>query len=577
MLPNPNATQNRVPSQQELRTLRSIAQSKAQLSEIIQARILEATSLYEDAMARCHSQQLVLDSLLSEVHTAKNFIGTLEAQKKNLDDETNELRGLIHPVRRCSPEVLAHIFGMTTTPIAPGDSIASYRAHTRQIYQIMGVCRHWRDAALHCPAMWTAIPIRLDAPLADIKSLWKCYVERVKHVPVSICLSNIGVNRKPADTHIERSAHCASALDICDLQRVPYISNLRLESPLFNEDFSSSLPDMTHFPSGKMESLSLVGRCGEIMDPPAFWWTWDDFLRLFPPFTNLEVQGAREFSLRRETGFPAVKKLILRHFEYCTVQEVLPRFPNVEVLHIGPITLLGRSTSVTSIELPHLLYLSIEGNGCIPWGMPISAPNLRSFCLLGDDTELVTECGAFLTSCPLLVSVKLNKATSLDTLVHVTNRLVHLSLELYELVLDLFISWWQGPFDESPFPQLKTLTLNYTMSRLSSVPIFHFFDDLVTLRCLPHSNAKSRLHPSLSPLEVLAITHPAEIPCAWMDSIHYETATTRLIGEVPDCQSVTLSWVLREAEVLSLKLGTDFLLLYPTHSDAFIRKSMGIF
>ena len=147
-----------------------------------------------------------------------------------------------------------------------------------------------------------------------------------------------------------------------------------------------------------------------------------------------------------------------------------------------------------------------------------------------------------------------------------TETLLHLTLKIHEPEL-LSLIHWEDNLTSLPFPKLKTLTLYYdTLSwhrrnvQTSRTPPLRYLDELITTRCLPQSNAASRLHNTLSPLEKLVIKLDREFMSPLMDSAHYQSAMTRVIEETDGELVATLSWVLEEAATLAQGLGEKCIL-----------------
>jgi F-box-like len=548
LLPSPNATQNRVPAPHELATLRSIAKSNAELSDSIQTRILRAREAYEGAMEQYRAQQLVLESLLSEVHMAKQFLGVLEAQKRVLDEEMPELRALIHPIRRCPSEVLSNIFAMTTTPLSLGESYRSHREHLNQTYNILRVCRHWRDVALQCPPLWAVIPISLRDSLADIKKCWERSVKRVKRSPASVCLLIPGCPSTKNKAFRTRRQQYKDAFEICDLSQIPVIYNLRLEPSDFT-GVTQALSLMTHFPSGRLKSLEISG-FWDMETSVLEWWSWTTFLQRFPPFTHLEIQGASNFTVDKAPIFPTVKHIYLENHQTCGFSDLLLACPNLESLDLDSVSGLTMGPA-SPYHLPKLTHLSLKCIYGFPW-QEITAPNLTSFHVKGDhgDGDIDDQCAEFLSTCQKLTSVELAMVwDSLLPLARATDILMHLSLELHETMLEPFLHWEESGLAAPPFTNLKTLSLFYPDPEDESdydVPALLYFDELVTKRCLPLSNPASRLASPLRPLEGLFIKHNTALPLTWAYSVHCPTAMTRIFKLTGGHVSATLSWVLNK-------------------------------
>lgn len=515
--------------------------------ESIDAKILEAQSAHNEAMARYQAQQLVLDSLLSEVHTTKQLAEVLESQKRTLEGEMDDIRGLMNPLRRLPVETLSHIFSMTAPTVDA--TLKYYRECGRNANRIMLVCRSWRDVALHCPALWTSIFIDLTAEIPITEVIWERFVKRVKRSPVFIFLSmSIGWqegNEKSKSIEATRRI-IGSALQVCDLRRLPVIQQLKIRaSETLGTKVSLSL--ISQFPVGELDQL--VVDCTD-EDPESEWWS--AFFTRFPPFNTLKINEGYDFAFDNSTSFPSIKNLALKHCTRCAIPDLLRSTPNLEHLRVGySYDAEDVTPSLTEYNLPNLKSLSIEGAWSFPEISLLRAPNLTAFRLYADEGEPDCDYTGFLQPCQLLVTVEVNvENIFIPFIAEAAPNILHLTLRVTEPHL-LSISRWEenGHSVTLPFPILRTLTLHYFSSD-KDVSDFQYFDELVATRCLPRSNAASKLDSSLSPLQTLTIIHyNSDIRLALMSSMHYHTATACISGGT---FSVTLSWVLGHDEALAL-------------------------
>lgn len=191
---NPNATKNRVPTNMELTSLRVIASRKGELLNSIAIQLSDAEVTCDEIMARHERQLAVLESIQSELYTAKQHKNTLKSQKRILSDEMDEIRAVLHPIRRLPVETLRHIFEATLE--------ASDKIELWQATQLSHVCQHWRAVVLNSPELWSHITVNFRKSLKAITSRWNRAVERVKKAPAHIMFYNLGGKPK-ADTTAE--------------------------------------------------------------------------------------------------------------------------------------------------------------------------------------------------------------------------------------------------------------------------------------------------------------------------------------------------------------------------------------
>lgn len=549
-LPNPNATRNRVPNERELQTLRSIAKSKSDLAESIQRRILEARAAHEEALERFRAQQLVLDALLSEVHTTKQFVDVLETQKKSLEDEMNDIRGLLNPIRSLPAETLSHIFTMTVEYRESKDW--THRDYSRNACRITRVCRRWRDVALQCPALWTSIFVDVTAEPSIIEALWTRSVQRVKQSPAFVRLSMTSVD------HIDRTKQkgvgylrrkLSESLQMCDLRRLPSISTLWIETSEY-VGLAPSLSLITRFPSGKLRHLKIEGFREDAVE----WWSWSKFLKQFPRFDHLTIKGAEQFSLDDSTQFPEITRLSLVEHYACPLPDLLLATPNLEHLHIGPMLDQSHYSPLASeYTFPNLKSLYVDQSFSFSWDVQVDAPNLSFFSLDTDEGGLNEDFLDLLASSQSVTTVVLNTYDPfIMPLAEVSSNLLHLTIQVEEWHL-LSLIRWEGA--SPPFPKLQTLALCYRASA-DEVPAFHYFDELVAKRCVPPS--VTAVHESdsvFTPIQALTIQHDGNIQPTWMDSIHYQAVTARVFDNIEDGSLVTLSWILEVEELVAVKSG----------------------
>ncbi|KIM25671.1 hypothetical protein M408DRAFT_25996 [Serendipita vermifera MAFF 305830] len=201
-------------------------------------------------------------------------------------------------------------------------------------------------------------------------------------------------------------------------------------------------------------------------------------------------------------------------------------------------------------RFPNLKSLSIAEVDSFPWIRRLQAPNLTVFRFYTEgDGNLDNDCTEFLRSCKLLATVEVKVGQNcIPLLAQVVPNILHLTLRVKESHLLSITHWEEGGHSVTlPFPALRTLTLCY--EDLDSGMInWQYFDELVEKRCLPRSNVASKLDSSLSPLQILAISdfQPTSI-----NSVHYHTATVRIIRESLGIFSAILSWTLDRDQALA--------------------------
>ncbi|EPS93713.1 hypothetical protein FOMPIDRAFT_1135667, partial [Fomitopsis schrenkii] len=84
------------------------------------------------------------------------------------------------PVSRIPPEVLSEIFLHTAERVA---ALGSSPPRVRDWIRVTHVCRHWRETALQCTALWS----RVDVPA--LPERLSEFLSRSKDAPLSMVLS----------------------------------------------------------------------------------------------------------------------------------------------------------------------------------------------------------------------------------------------------------------------------------------------------------------------------------------------------------------------------------------------------
>lgn len=83
----------------------------------------------------------------------------MEEECQKLVDERHALRGILSPLCRCPPEVLAEIFSLVVHSNGRPDS---------RIVKISLVCKTWREVATGTPDLWNHLDIMVDAGRIDV-------------------------------------------------------------------------------------------------------------------------------------------------------------------------------------------------------------------------------------------------------------------------------------------------------------------------------------------------------------------------------------------------------------------------
>ena len=156
---DPNRNQNRIPSQTELATLRSIRLHKCQLADTTKQQLEQAKEVHARIQTRHDSLLRELEAAQSELNISHNYLVTLEQQLKTLQEEDHNLAGLLHPIRQCPEDIIRLIFECAAYgEESPLFAVATALSH---------VCRRWRAIALSISGLWSRIDMSMKPDLID--------------------------------------------------------------------------------------------------------------------------------------------------------------------------------------------------------------------------------------------------------------------------------------------------------------------------------------------------------------------------------------------------------------------------
>jgi hypothetical protein len=105
---------------------------------IQEARVARAA--YEEVKHRYEAQYLALQATQSELHVAKELAESLEKTAASLEPEVGQLRGLLHPLRRCPDDVLRMI-------------LEEAQLYFDDAVTLSHVCQRWRAIAISSPRL----------------------------------------------------------------------------------------------------------------------------------------------------------------------------------------------------------------------------------------------------------------------------------------------------------------------------------------------------------------------------------------------------------------------------------------
>ncbi|KAJ7315391.1 hypothetical protein DFH08DRAFT_669902, partial [Mycena albidolilacea] len=112
-----------------------------------------------------------------QIRRLKAHLTRTESDRSKLKAHYNSCRGLLAPVRRLPPELLAKIFALCrAAPVLPPNFYSKLlgRLAHQHLLTISQVCARWRDLALGTPTLWDTITLH--------EELWSGDRDRVKKV-----------------------------------------------------------------------------------------------------------------------------------------------------------------------------------------------------------------------------------------------------------------------------------------------------------------------------------------------------------------------------------------------------------
>ncbi|KIM24523.1 hypothetical protein M408DRAFT_26990 [Serendipita vermifera MAFF 305830] len=491
---NPNRTKNRVPTDRELTSLRAIASRKEELSNSINAQLSEAQATYDEIMVRHEMQMAVLESIQSELHAAKQHADVLQAHKAIVDNDRNDIRAVLHPIRRMPVETLRHIFE-ETVDISP-------RTKWWQATQQSHVCQYWRIVALNAPTLWTRIAVDFRKSTMAITEYWNWAMKRVKAVPVDVHFINFGGKLETHTAEWEQNESQLRKVAACSLLQIPAIRKLSIDV-----DSTCSTPEafamITEFPTGRLERLRLSGpddeSVSEIMS-----WDWSGFLHRFPPLTFLQLEFLDVLSFSQLKPFSALQDLYIGPSTEFDTLELLRLCPKLERLTIqaGRASYTSHQTHAP-VTIPTLNFLDISEESIFSWDTPLHFSSLSTLKFAPESGNPPDDFFRFLTNHPSISDLDLYMyQLDLTRLATAAPQITKLTLSFDEGSLDGLLDWTMTSLQGPAFPQLEILDLGHIVLELGE------FDRFIQRRCLPATHERSELPNGLLPLQKWIVNLP---------------------------------------------------------------------
>lgn len=453
---DPNESKNRVPLSSELTTLRGIRTQKQQLADILADQVKQAKEDHTRIQARYDVLTREMEALQSQLIISQDHIDILENQHRILQEEDTRLAGLLHPIRRCSEDVLRIVFDYATR-VDDEDDHAGRKDSFKTASRISHVCKSWRTIALELSPLWNYLVISVKDDIGDVASFIERTKSRIRSSPVTFA---IDIGDKP----------------VKDTKKL--IKTLRLDQFEAGSIYIllSSSKDIAHiseanFGTALASMHYLCVDCNSISGENPLWdCSW---LLRQPKLNAVQLERLRVVAMTGADLFPSLITLHLVDICMPSMALHLTRFPNLQLLTItGDFEMdpLTRDISMASLNS-----LKVEDVAGFPWNR-ITAPQLTY--IVTDDEDAIP----FLCRHPSISSLKLNTILSEESFKSLALHLINVEiLDIAGHIGGLFRQVSpEVPFP--PFPRLEELSIQvgeeFTLS-LEDV------EDVVKMRCQP--------------------------------------------------------------------------------------------
>lgn len=505
------------------------------LLETLDGQISDADATYDEIMTRYGEQKLLLESIQSELLTEKEYADALKLHRNQLDEEMKDLKGILHPIRRCPMEILRYIFEDTFIPRDRYERVTKLQQAT----WLSHVCQHWRTIVLNTPSLWIEISVNFAQEPSAVRAYWKRAVDRVKSLPATVRLYNIGgTDEKTPRGRWEHREEQEILLTFCNLEEVPFISSLEFEIAE-GLPIQDALAWITKFPSGNLDHLAIKGYNSEQPGRVGLW-DWSTFLHRFPPFETLELDTLGFITFSPSTPFTSLTELNITDVFAVNILELLRSCPNVAELVVGPCW-EGNGTLSVPLTMPALTSLQVYEHPSFPWSGDITFPRLSTLSIWNYNYDrLSEEAIGFIARHPSITNIGITvKEPLLERLADVAPQLTELAVSSEKSSIRALIDWRQADLSGPAFPRLKLFDLQLEYGDTIGLADF---ETLVSKRCLPLSHEDSQLEEGVRPLKYLTI----KLPIGHARSRYMASATTQLMDErvtgLPSNGKISLRW-----------------------------------
>jgi F-box-like len=482
--------------------------------KILDGEIEQLRESYDTIHSRYVDLQMELEATQSELHKANDLLTTVKNQRVALQSQQDDLRALMHPIRRCPDEILREIFELTIP------NMAHHGETMRQSVRLSGVCQRWRNVALDTPRLWADIAFNLSSPSKSQRFLRICILPRLKQAPTTVILHKV-------------TSNSLSALGESGLQDIPVIDllALRVSRPA---DVQHILGPSFHPPVGTLQILSISAQ----KHPDSrFNITNCDVMRLvaiFPPCQALAIYRIPNLLFPVAATNTNITVIEFADSGQIDILRLLPCFPRLQSMNIRRAELVANDIAsecyMASIKSIRLVDTTGEA-----WMERVFFPKLMTvFCDTSSEAFR-----AFLSRHPSIAELEsILEGDAITGIATVATQLKELHLAP---PLEAFCSLHDGS-PQIPFPSLQRITIT-ALAPPKNLTLAGF-ETVVRARCLPMRHPKSQAKHSSSIVRSFAIiTHDsaAEGPhLGWQESDLYQESTKEI--DEKDPSKVYLSW-----------------------------------
>jgi F-box-like len=476
------------------------------------------------ASVSLHLRQVELQSELetnqSELLKANKLLPMAQQEYLELQIERDDLRTLMHPIRRCPDKILREIFELTVE-----DTVET---KMRQSIYLSGVCQRWRSIALNTPRLWDQIFFILDK-IPERQSLLRTFIlPRVSQTQALVTARII-------------SSHSTHQLMECGLQDIPVIENLTLvlQTP---EDVQYLFRSCFRPPVGTLKAL-----CVASCRPPETQFNCDvlSLVARFPPFHKLAIHHLPYLLFPVAVSNPNITELEIFNSAQLDILSIFRCFPRLRYMTIIRAALVDNDIHST-YHVPSIESIRLVNTTGEAWMERVFFPKLKTLSCAASSYVV----HAFFSRHRSIIQLELGSVLSGDVIIGIVTvatqlETLHLAPPLESFCRLLELS------SQITFPSLKYLTIRaycppntFTEFTPPSNLTLEEFEAVACALCLPTRHPRSRTTQRSSVVSVFAIvamdSATAMGNLGWSESDLYKESTKTVNREDPT--KLYLSW-----------------------------------